>query len=384
MSEAALIGADARARLDPIVEDLLERQRREVPELWATDAPAFDDAVARSTRDSVGLIVAMLMRPSAPPRELPAGARLEASVAAQYGARPEALLRTYRLGQQALIEHFLDAIERGAVGDPAHAIGQLRAATRVVHAYTDALVPMVSREYSDERDRLEAWPELRRLRLVQAALAGDGTSVLGYDLAGKHVALASAGDGVEQAVESVARPLEAPYLVVRTADEGAWAWIATARLADVRERLRAQAGVAPTGLGGPAGFGEAHRQALLTERIAQRRGDRIVDLHGAAFEALALGDGQTARELARAELGPLVGGDKRHEQLRATLEAWFSSRESPAAAAAALGVAPRTVSYRLRRAEQLLGHPIADRRAELEVALRLERLFAGDPPPAGR
>jgi DNA-binding PucR family transcriptional regulator len=45
-----------------------------------------------------------------------------------------------------------------------------------------------------------------------------------------------------------------------------------------------------------------------------------------------------------------------------------------------LNVAPRTVSYRLRRAEDLLGHPIASRRAELEAALRLRRLFGDDPP----
>jgi len=62
--------------------------------------------------------------------------------------------------------------------------------------------------------------------------------------------------------------------------------------------------------------------------------------------------------------------------LRETLEAWFRARESVTQTATALEIAPRTVSYRLRRAEALLGHPIAARRAELEAALRVERLRA--------
>jgi DNA-binding PucR family transcriptional regulator len=118
---------------------------------------------------------------------------------------------------------------------------------------------------------------------------------------------------------------------------------------------------------------------MLAERIARMREAGIVDIQSAALEALALGDQRTAREVARAELGPLV--DLRNDHLVATLEAWFAARESIARTAAAVGIAPRTVSYRLRRAETLLGHPIAHRRAELEAALRLQRLFAGAPPP---
>jgi DNA-binding PucR family transcriptional regulator len=78
--------------------------------------------------------------------------------------------------------------------------------------------------------------------------------------------------------------------------------------------------------------------------------------------------------VARAELGPLAGpAAARHRHLRDTLEAWFAARENVSATATALEIAPRTVSYRLRRTEALLGHPIAARRAELEAALRLER-----------
>lgn len=67
-------------------------------------------------------------------------------------------------------------------------------------------------------------------------------------------------------------------------------------------------------------------------------------------------------------------------RLRTTLGAWFDARESVSATAEALEIAPRTVTYRLRRAESLLGHAIAERRAEIETALRLQRLFESRPP----
>jgi hypothetical protein len=381
MNGAAEIGADARMRIGAIVDDLMDRQRRKVPELWVTDDPAFDDAVLRSTRESTEMMIGMLSRPLPPPRSLVAGGRLEASLAAQYGAPLGALLRTYRLGQQTLVEHFLDAIERRAVDDPRQAMRQLREATRVVYSYTDAVLPLVAREYDDERARLEAWPELRRMRLVQGALAGDTSVQLDYDVTGRgHVALVAPGDA-GGAVTAAAHELGVAWLAVRTADGRTWAWLRNDRLSDVSERLRARGVEAPSGLGGPAGFRDAHRQALLAERIARTRRAPLLDLRGAVLEAIALGDVQTAREVARTELGPLGRPGAGSERLRATLSAWFAARESPARAAEALGVAPRTVSYRLRRAEALLGHPISERRAELDAALRIERLFASADDP---
>jgi len=38
-------------------------------------------------------------------------------------------------------------------------------------------------------------------------------------------------------------------------------------------------------------------------------------------------------------------------------------------------VAERTVTYRLRRAEELVGKPLSSRRAEIEAALRLHRVL---------
>jgi DNA-binding PucR family transcriptional regulator len=78
-----------------------------------------------------------------------------------------------------------------------------------------------------------------------------------------------------------------------------------------------------------------------------------------------------ASDFVRAELGRLAETTERAENLRHTVRAYFAAGNSAAAAATELGVAERTVTYRLRRAEELIGRPLTGRRAELETALRL-------------
>ena len=61
------------------------------------------------------------------------------------------------------------------------------------------------------------------------------------------------------------------------------------------------------------------------------------------------------------------------------MEAYLAERENVSAAARRLGVAPRTVAYRLERIERLLGGRLdASRRARLATALFARRLL-GSP-----
>ncbi|HWI30646.1 MAG TPA: hypothetical protein VNT50_04095, partial [Microbacterium sp.] len=236
---AVLLADGVRRRIDAIVEDLMERQWREVPELWVTDEPAFREAVARSTRDNVDLMVAALGRPTRAPLALPPGARLETDAAARYGARIDALLRTYRLGQHAMTEHFLDVIEEGDPAEASIALRQLRTAMRTVYDYMDAVVPMVWREYDDERSRLATHPDIGRLRAVQAALAGNAAEAasLGYDTTGEHVAVVAGHPDAEAVLSAVAAALGVAALAVRATDGRCWAWVATGGLGRAREAV---------------------------------------------------------------------------------------------------------------------------------------------------
>lgn len=373
-----MLSRQARQRIDVIVDDLMDRQRREVPEFFVSDDPAYLAAIRRSTHENSELMLDAIVRSGPPPGTLPAGPRIEADLAAQHGATVDALLRTYRLGQHALFDHLLDDIARAGATDLARPTEVLRGATHRLYLYMETVMPLVAREFSEETDRLAGNPHLRELRQVQAALAGEPLLGLDYPTEGEHVAVVATGPA-GRALRAVAAHLGVAVLAIPATGGRWWAWMHTDRAEEVTARLGAAGVDHAAGVGGPCsgmgGFRLAHRQAQVAWQVARGRGERIVLVRDAALEALALGDQDLARELVRAELGGLASPDERALRLRTTLSTWFAQRESVSATAAALDVAPRTVTYRLRRAESLLGHAIADRRAEIETALRLQRLF---------
>jgi DNA-binding PucR family transcriptional regulator len=64
---------------------------------------------------------------------------------------------------------------------------------------------------------------------------------------------------------------------------------------------------------------------------------------------------------------------------RRTLRAYFSTGCNGASAAVILKIKRQGVSYRLRTAQARLGCTLADRGAEIDLALRLEELGEGSP-----
>ena len=125
------------------------------------------------------------------------------------------------------------------------------------------------------------------------------------------------------------------------------------------------------------GSAASHRQAMSTYRIARETTQPVTTFADVALLALTLQDPTLAREFVRCELGPLAGDDARSRLLRETLRAYFDAGQNAAAAAAALGVHERTVTYRLRSIEERLGRPLRTRRDELGVALRLAPVVLG-------
>ena len=90
-----------------------------------------------------------------------------------------------------------------------------------------------------------------------------------------------------------------------------------------------------------------------------------------SLEALVLRDERAAQDFVARELGPLLDGGKRTQILLETLGVYVSSGWSAASTGARLGVHERTIGYRVATIEQRLGRPLAARRDELGVALRL-------------
>jgi DNA-binding PucR family transcriptional regulator len=86
-------------------------------------------------------------------------------------------------------------------------------------------------------------------------------------------------------------------------------------------------------------------------------------------------DAEAARRFVDDELGALLRANDAERMLE-TLESYFAAGHNGASAAARLGVSSRTVSYRLHAIEEVLGHAIVTRSAELQTALRLHRHLA--------
>jgi DNA-binding PucR family transcriptional regulator len=84
-------------------------------------------------------------------------------------------------------------------------------------------------------------------------------------------------------------------------------------------------------------------------------------------------DPNWCRSFIRDELGRLGADDEAARRARETLEGFFAANSNFRITAARLGIHHNTVRYRLDRAEQLLGRPIAERRLALELALNLAR-----------
>jgi len=128
---------------------------------------------------------------------------------------------------------------------------------------------------------------------------------------------------------------------------------------------------------GVEGFVLSHQEALLARRVAQLRGDSAarVAFPEVALEALMVDDPEAARRFAARELGPLAAEDDATRRLASTLAIFLDESASFARAARRLGVHTNTVTYRVHRAEELLGHPATERQLELRMALRLVGLL---------
>jgi DNA-binding PucR family transcriptional regulator len=125
---------------------------------------------------------------------------------------------------------------------------------------------------------------------------------------------------------------------------------------------------------GIAGFRSTHFQALNARRVARlsRRAPGSVTRYGVvSLQALASVDIDQACEFVRHELGTLAADDDTSRRLAATLRAYLDEHGSRGRAAKRLGIHENTISYRIRQAEEILGHSVEDHTLNLHVALAL-------------
>jgi PucR C-terminal helix-turn-helix domain/GGDEF-like domain len=368
--------------IDELVETMLPRMRAEVPEYDIGSRPELRDAERASIYGNIRAVLGALDGDRTLP-DAPTEAMEEARVTARAGVPLESLLHTYRVGHAVIWERALDITEELAPAGSSR-LAVLKIGSRWLFSYVDAIASHVTMEYTRERDRILRSSIERRVQLVRDIL--DGATIdageLGYDLDAEHLALVVQGPGAEAWIDELTSRLQRHPLTIAVSDQVVWAWLG-ARREFGTEGWRLMAGVSvPEGtraaVGEPRraaeGFRRSHIEALAAHEVGRRLHAPIIRYDDVTLEAALLADEQVARRLVDHELGPLAEDDGRAAKLRTTLDAYLRTGQNASAAAAMLKVTDRTVAYRIRAIEDLLGRSVAARSPELATALRLRPL----------
>ncbi|MFG2004357.1 PucR family transcriptional regulator [Spirillospora sp. NPDC048911] len=306
------------------------------------------------------------------------------------GVPLDRVLRGVRLGHALLHRALIDAVD----GEPEPVrLAEHHRVSDLLFAYADVHASRMAEEYIAERDRWRSSTEAARRRVVEDVVAARSVTAeaasrtLGYDLTRHHQAFLVNADALETLAEDLRRlAVEAAravggdgVLIIPAGTAELWAWTSwPARPAETERSLRERLDV-PDGLrlvAGPiahgvAGFRRSHLGALEAERLAA--GARLTCFSDVRVTALLTADQEQARWFAEETLGGLYGTDERARELRETLRVYLACARSPQEAAALLHIARNTVTYRVKRAEELLGKPLSGDLLEVRLALEIAR-----------
>jgi hypothetical protein len=317
-------------------------------------------------------------------------------------------LRAFRAGNEQLAEAYISACRR--LSPPEQQAEQLAVVFSILFEFANSFHATISGFYLAEERRWLASANARRDQVVRSILAGEEISaetasqVLAYDLASSsHVGMVfrrspdASGDAtpLREVAVSVLRALGATAHLVMAVDRTeVWAWASVpGQCAPEAFTIPAQRDVL-VALGrrqsGLEGFRTTHAEAQAAARVAELNtaaleGGQVVDFHDVRLVVLLTAESADALSFMHDELGKLGGSGETPRVLRETLRVYLRSNCRPQDAARTLFVAKNTVIYRVKRAEELLGHDIRTRQLELGVALRLAAVIgpdAGSPSSA--
>lgn len=400
VAEAAiLISQRLYDRLAETIGVIEDQVARESPEL-ITDSPLLT-LLHETVTANVDTYFSAI-RHNIPVSEVtaPAVALEHARRLAQRGVPVNTLVRGYRLGHSVALQLVLQEI-RSAELEPDLSLSVLGAMSTLMFGYIDEMSQQVVAVYQAERERwLDSRNAVRALR-VREILTNESTDVdamttaIHYPLRRTHVALivwypesggdmlAAAEGFIKHVAESVA--VQGAPLFVPADSTAGWAWLPLSSAAghEVVEQIRACALAAAdepwVALGDPLpgveGFRRSHQQALAAHSLAVVSGSVRVSAAGdPGLSAAALLGGDNlpaARAWVIEVLGPLAAATEADGRLRDTLRVFLRAGSSFKAAGEQLHFHVNTMKYRVQRAVERRGRPIAEDRLDVEIALLL-------------
>lgn len=341
--------------------------------------------------------------------QIPVEVVAQARLAARSGVSLDAILRRYIVGHSLLWDYVM--VEADRVTQMGRDSG-LREMSRVQTSLLDRLVIGVTREHVAELERAGRSREHRLLERVRLLLSSAQTVTSeemptlldldsDYDLSGEHLGVIAQGTSAREALQELAERLDRRLLSVMPTAGIYWAWLggrSAVGAADVvavlavraertehpQGRSRSPTGEVSLTIGEPAhgleGWRATHQQAQIALLVAQRQPRQLTRYADVALLAAALQDDLLASSLLEVYLSPLDDARGSGTALRQTLRAYFAAEHNVSATASALNLDRGTVHNRVRESERRLGFRLHERQAELEVALRLEKVLDRSAP----
>jgi len=330
--------------------------------------------------------------------EGPAAALEYARRLAQRGLSLSAMVRAYRIGHWRFLQWCLDELNRQNA-DEDLAAATNRRMLQVSFGYIDRITEHVIVVYQQERDHWLLSQTAARAARVRDILTEKDVELnwaepaLGYRLRQNHLGLVAwlptltgGGEGLallDRITNEIARELDCPAkpLFVPRDAVLSWAWlpfgsrndVSREQLSNVVERSNPSVHVCAGRVGyGIEGFRSTHRQALRTQELAAAANPapQFTDFSTVAPIALMATNIDDMRAWVWDVLGPLAVDDENSSRLRETAHIFLDTGCSYTATASAQILHKNTVQYRIRKAEEIMGHPVQKGHTDLEVALR--------------
>jgi DNA-binding PucR family transcriptional regulator len=412
--ELSDVSAAVGARQGELTHEIWRRITASMPELRS------DDTIEKLLRSSVAENVMTVLHALEHGTEIdnvdaPAAAHEYVRRLAQRDISIIALARTYRIGHAQFLATCVEEVAARSY-DGAVTAAVVARIVAVSFDYIDRVVEQVIETYQRERDQWLLARAAGHAARVRALLADGATDVdvaesaLGYRLRRMHLGVVAWLSGepggmhaltrLEQVGAQAARALEArgrPLFVPR--DEAlAWIWLPLASDAEISREMLEVAfddgiGSVRVAVGEPGvgldGFRQSHDQAVRTYGLAlvASPGARVTTFTEVGALALICADVDAARRWVTATLNDLAIDDEPHARLRETLLTYLRTG-SYTVTAERMVLHKNTAQYRVGKAEEALGAPIGERRADLELALRachyLGRPVLREPAPSTR
>jgi DNA-binding PucR family transcriptional regulator len=410
--ELLAIGAAVRAHLPDLTQEIWQRLTSSAPELRGDDM--YEKLLTASIADNVAALLDVFEQ-GMPISGVhaPTAAEENARRMAQRQAPIVRLVRSYRIAHGRFLARCVEQLATRS-HDSDLTLALVARLVDVTFDYIDQVSMQVIATYQRERDHWLLGQAAKRAARVHALLASNpadmdaAESALGYRLRARHLGVVAWLSGEPDAAKSMAelerlastaaRTLKArgqPLFVPR--DEAlAWIWLPLAQDTQItREALEAafhdKARSLRVSVGEPAagldGFRRTHLQAVQTQNLAliATPGTRVTAFAEVGALALICSDRDTARSWVLATLNDLAIDDEPHARLRETLQLYLTTGSYTVTAERML-LHKNTAQYRVGKAEEALGAPIGERRADVELALRachhLGRAVLRDPTPA--